>query len=278
MRRITFTNSINESVTISTQEPFLLLNFETNVMNEMYSTKSPNQDGEAYRDSSLEVRETDIELLLTDKTREGLLKKKALINRVFNPKLGQGTLLYEDMGITRIIKGEVDVLPFFKDLNISNSRCLIPIISHNPFWLSLTESAKEIVSWIGGMRFPLILPTSFAIAGDKVINVRNEGEVETPIKIEIFGPASYPKINKRETGEYLKINKVLDTNDVVTITTEFGNKRVELNGENAFNLLDLPDSKFFNLDIGDNVLEFTTEDITNSANVKITYRNRYIGV
>lgn len=65
---------------------------------------------------------------------------------------------------------------------------------------------------------------------------------------------------------------------MVTITTEFGNKRVEFNGENAFNILDLPSSKFFSLQVGDNVLELMTEDESDNVNVKVSYRNRYIGV
>ena len=48
-------------------------------------------------------------------------------------------------------------------------------------------------------------------------------------------------------------------------------------GESVFHFIDL-NSTFFALEVGDNVLEFKTEDVEDEANIKISYRNRYIGV
>ena len=121
------------------------------------------------------------------------------------------------------------------------------------------------------------MPTKFSTAGPRIINVVNNGDVETPIKLEITGTATNPKILKRLTGEFIKVNRTLTTDDTLVITTDFGNKRVEQNGVNVFNYIDL-NSTFFSLDVGDNVIELITDDVTDNANIKITYRNRYLGV
>ena len=61
------------------------------------------------------------------------------------------------------------------------------------------------------------------------------------------------------------------------ITTDFGNKRVEINGDNVFHWIDL-NSVFWQLQAGDNIIEYTSDDEVENAKVKISYRNRYLGV
>ncbi len=283
MERIKFINSKGQSVELGNDAPFVLTKIEgTGAVNvDIQSHKSPYQDGETYLGNTLEPRFLSIEIMILADNIDEMARYRHKILQAFNPKLGQGKLIYQLGNIKREIKAISELAPVFpdaEDFKETMQPGLIQLYCPNPFWLDEFETSEEIITWIGGIRFPLRLPTGFATAGDKIINVINKGDVETPIKLEIYGPATRPKITKRETGEYLKIKQELTADDVVVITTDFGNKRVELNGENAFNILDLPDSKFFSLDIGDNVIELTTDDITNNANVKISYRNRYIGV
>ena len=65
--------------------------------------------------------------------------------------------------------------------------------------------------------------------------------------------------------------------DVLVITTDFGAKRVEINGENVFNWIDLG-SYFWQLQPGDNIIEYSSDDPVEPAAVTISYRNRYVGV
>lgn len=283
METMTFTNSKGQSVELGNNPPFILTKIEgTGAVDvNIQSQKSPYQDGSTYLDNTLEPRPISIEVMLLADTIGEMTENRHRLLRVFNPKLGPGRLVYQLGNIKREIEAISELAPVFSDAGDFKDTMqpgLIQLYCPNPFWLDEFETSEEIITWIGGMRFPLRLPTEFATAGDKIINVINSGDVETPIKLEICGPATKPKITKRETGEYLRIKEELTSDDVVVITTDFGNKRVELNGDNAFNILDLPDSKFFNLDIGDNVIELTTDDITNNANVKMSYRNRYIGI
>lgn len=283
MEKLTFTNNKGQSVELGNNPPFILTKIEgTGAVDvNIQSQKSPYQDGSTYLDNALEPRPISIEVMLLADTIGEMTENRHRLLKVFNPKLGPGRLVYQLGNIKREIEAISELAPVFSDAGDFKDTMqpgLIQLYCPNPFWLDEFETSEEIITWIGGMRFPLRLPTEFATAGDKIINVINSGDVETPIKLEIYGPATKPKITKRETGEYLRIKEELTSDDVVVITTDFGNKRVELNGDNAFNILDLPDSKFFNLDIGDNVIELTTDDITNNANVKMSYRNRYIGI
>ena len=47
--------------------------------------------------------------------------------------------------------------------------------------------------------------------------------------------------------------------------------------QNAFHYIDL-DSTFFQLQPGDNMIEYTTDNELEPQSVEIRYRNRYIGV
>ncbi len=283
MEKVTFINSRGQSVQLGNDAPFILTKIEgTGAVNiDMQSQKSPYQDGVSYLGNTLDPRPISMEIMVLGDNIEEMARHRHELLQVFNPKLGQGKLIYQLGSIKREIRAISELAPVFpddKNFKDTMQSGLIQLYCPNPFWLDEYETSQEIITWIGGMSFPLRLPTKFSMAGPKVINVINDGDVETPIKLEIYGPATNPKITLRETGEFLRIKRILTSDDVVTITTEFGNKRVELNGENAFNILDLPSSKFFTLDVGDNVIELTTEDVNNNANVKISYRNRYIGV
>ena len=283
MEKLIFTNSRGQSVELGNEAPFILTEIEgTGSVNvNIQSQKSPYQDGSTYLDNTLEPRPISIEVMLLADTIGEMTENRHRLLKVFNPKLGPGRLVYQLGNIKRKIEAISELAPVFpenKDFKDTMQQGLIQLYCPDPFWLDNFEISEEITTWIGGISFPLRLPTTFAMAGPRIINIVNNGDVKTPVKIEIYGPATNPKITLRETGEFIRIKDTLTADDVVVITTEFGNKRVEKNGQNAFNILDLPDSTFFNLQVGDNVIEFTTEDVSNNANAKISYRNRYLGI
>ena len=266
----------NKTIEVGKGKPYRLLNIEGIEAGEMELSTADNvlYDGSKIRNRRIKFRPITIECEYTGRNKE---EQRRFVAGFFNIHRG-GTLQIDYMGVKREIPYEVEGYKSKLENIYTPYRFLVHLYCPEPFLLDIVESSKEIVTWIGGMGFPLKLPTKFAMAGSRIINIINDGDVEAPLKIEIYGPATNPKIILRETGEFLKINKTLTADDIVTITTEFGNKRVEKNGQNAFNILDLPDSTFFSLQVGDNVIEFTTEDVSNNANAKISYRNRYLGV
>lgn len=241
------------------------------------SQKSPRQDGVSVTSTTLEPRYITIEgqILEPDMARQQAYREQML--RAFLPKV-ESELTIERYGTTRTIKCIPEVAPEFPSAMQSRLQSFfLSLICANPYFESVTESSEEIVTWIGGLEFPLVLPTAFATSGEKIINVVNSGDVETPLRIEILAPATNPKLTNISTGEFVRVKQELTENDVLVITTDFGNKRVEIGGVNRFNYID-SDSTFFCLRPGDNVLEYTSDNEQENARVRIAYKNRYLGV
>lgn len=240
--------------------------------------KGVGQDGTSITNVRLADRSLQILGAIKGDTKEEIARYRGKLLQVFNPKT-KGWLQYEYGDIKRRIRCQVEKAPAFSKQNRSfkYQDFLIDLLCPTPFWLDEIETSEEIVTWIGGMKFPLVLPTAFAMKGPKVKNIINQGDVETPVRIEFAGPATNPRITKRDTGEYIQVNRQLVHGDTLVVTTDFGAKRVEINGQNAFNWIDMG-STFWSLGVGDNVIEYSSDDPVEPASVSISYRNRYVGV
>lgn len=282
MEKLTYINGRGRKIVLGDAAPYILTKIEglgasdTNIQ----SQKSPDQDGESYIGLTLQPRSMSIEIMIVANTENEMIRRREAALQIFNPKLGPGTLVYTIGEKERRISAISELAPSFPDAGDFKDTMqpgLIQLYCPDPFWLDPGETSEEIVTWIGGMRFPLRLPTRFAMKGSKKINITNNGDVDTPVKIEISGPATNPKIINQSTGEYIKVNRALVQGDTLVITTGFGKKRVEINDQNVFNWIDL-NSTFWQLQPGDNIIEYTSDDEVESAAVKITYFNRYLGV
>lgn len=268
--------SNNKEVKVGKGKPFRLLSIEglSSVQIELSTSQNILNDGSKIRNKRVSFRPMMIECEYNGYDKES---QRRFMAGFFNVHNG-GTLQVDYMGVKREIPYEIEGYLSNLENLYEPFKFLVHLKCPEPYLLDLTETIEEIVTWKGGLTFPLRLPTRFAMAGEKEVNVYNSGDVEAPATFEIIGPAINPRIQSRETGEFIQINGTLTADDVLTITTGFGNKRVELNGENAFNLIQLPGSTFINLDIGDNVIELKTDDVASNAKLTVSYKNRYIGV
>lgn len=276
--KLIYTNETGRSVEISHSSLFFLESIEglDAVKNIIYTQRSPFQDGVTEVGSSLEPRDITIRGSINATRKEEVLKHRQRLIQTFNPKL-KGKLRYQAGELVREIDCSVEFAPVLSTMSNLFKKFMIQLYCPNPYLQDSFTTSEEIVTWIGGMTFPWRLPSGFATKGPKVINIVNQGDVETPVRIEFKGPATNPKITKRDTGEFIQVNRELVVGDKLVITTDFGGKRVEINGENVFNWVDLR-STFWQLQIGDNVIEYTSDEPTEPAAVVISYRNRYVGV
>lgn len=281
---IKFINSENESIEFSLSKPFLLKGIEglSDVGATTKTYKGYNQDGEIYKNSLFEKRQIVIKFNLLSDSPENLIRIRDKITRVFNPKLGVGNLYYYYQGIERVIKCVPDGSPVMQLISFkSDCSGEVVLLAHDPYWKDIDKSGEIISTWIGGWKFKFRLPFTFKQKGDSKKNIINEGHVETPIEIIFKGPALNPCIKNNKTNEFIKITRELTSDDILYITTEYGNKKVEIerNGikNNAFNYIDL-DSTFFQLKVGDNMIEYTTDNDLEPQSVEIRYRNRYIAI
>lgn len=282
MFKLEYTNKNNKTIRFY-DRPYRLMLVEGIGGVEIENTlqKTVNQDGASLVNSSLEARPISMTLKIVGKNRAEIEKMRSELAGLFNPRLGEGTLTYIGEK-TRAIKCIAESTPYFPD-GAGNrggtfQKAQIELIAPSPFWMDAKDKMEELVSKQGGLRFPLVMPTRFATTGDNRIHFNNEGDVDAPIEIKISGTATKPRLTLEETGEFLQIKEKLSSDDTVVITTGFGNKRVEKNGENAFNILQLPESVFFNLKQGHNVIKVTTDDANDNIEVNVLYKNRYIEV
>lgn len=289
MEKITFINSKGQSIQLGNDGPFILTKIEglsaTNA--HIQTQKSPYQDGESYIDNTLESRSLSIEIMVLADNREEMMINRRKMLQVFNPKMGQGRLIYEYGNIKREIKAISELAPVFPDAGDFKDTMqpgLIQLYCPNPFWLDEFTQTEEMADWVGGLRFPLQLPMMFAGRSSRQHTViHNAGDVDTPIVFEFLGPATNPVVTKVDTGEYIKVNREIAVDEKLVITTEFGNKKVILqNSEtkeeiNAFGWIDLG-STFFQLDPGNNLISYSADMGGETARVWIRWRNRYVGV
>jgi|SRR4051812_5643178 Phage tail protein len=163
-------------------------------------------------------------------------------------------------------------------------KVVLSITAHNPFWYSEKEIVESFQAVDPLFYFPFTMASSAPVYFGNVRpnNVAiNTGQVPAPVTIRITGACINPKITKIINGieaAYIKFNNLtLAANDLLEITTAFGEKGVWLNGQSVFNKLDFS-SDFFSLDVGENEIEFTDDSGSRAASIHFIYKNLYITV
>lgn len=288
--KIIYENDRGERVEIAYSFPFLLQGFigadgtDTNIT----SSKGVGQDGTTITNVSLEPRPLQIIGKVKENDKATLAKRRAKLLQVFNPKV-QGWLQYEYGDVKRRIRCQVESAPTFsmpfKIFNVLDF--IVYLVAPNPYWQSLNQSKAEIAIWRGAFEFPLELVDEGIEIGFRepslIVNVFNQGDVACGIKIQFKALATVenPSLFNVNTREYFKINKTMEAGEVVTITTHFQNKRVELNKNgvisNAFNYID-PQSTFLQLDVGDNLFRYDADEGIDNLEVSIWHTPQHLGV
>ncbi len=135
----------------------------------------------------------------------------------------------------------IDVSYFAKKQTIT-----VSILCPYPYLKATNQTIDEMSAVTPMFAFPF--PTSDDIVFGQIdtlasFDVTNDGNAETGLIFELYAKqaVSNPKIYDYVSGEYMEINIDMVLGDLITITTEPGNKTIKLlrNGEttNIFNLL-----------------------------------------
>lgn len=275
MPRIIYENERGQSIVLGDSAPLMVTKMDGlgSLKNELQRQKAPYQDGSTITGVSLSDRELIIEGVILAADKE--IYRRQLL-QAFNPKL-KGTLRYEKGSIVKEIGCSTELAPAFpSDFSKNYQVFLITLLCPSPFWLDTFYEGEEMAYIMGGLKFRLSLPTSFSNRGFKR-KANNEGDVETPVLIEFKGPAVNPTVTNETTGEYIKIKRELGEQDVLTLSTAFGQKYVRINGENAFHYIDLA-STFWQLQPGENILSYTSNNDSINTRVTVKWKNRYIGL
>jgi len=246
-------------------------------------TKAPYQDGRTLIDMNVDERYFDLPFQIVADSREQLEQYRLLVNEVFNPKLGLGTLR-----IT-LPSGQVwciDCVPTNALMPGGEARMddyqevLIPMVAPNPYLYDPTQIENIMIGFSGGFKFPFKFPFTLGTVGSQ-ITVGNVGNIETPVMIYFYGEVVNPVIQNVTTEEGISIVKTIADGEILIINTAFGEKSAMIltGGEyvNAFEYVD-PDSKFWNLVPGTNTLKYTASSEGANAQCRVYYYNRRSGV
>ncbi|WP_026582121.1 phage tail family protein [Bacillus sp. J33] len=254
---------------------------------EIQTQKSPYQDGSDYIDSYLEERPITIELKIRGSDPEDLIQKRRELSAIFNPKLGLGLLQYIDETGIKEIRGVAESVPFFpsgiENRGATYQKSLIHLKCPNPFWKQVNDINESLSAWIGKFEFPFEFPVEFGEKANRA-TILNDGDVATPVIIDFYGPAINPTVTNETTGQKIRIKRTLSATDRLEVSTEFGNKYVEIvaadgTRTNAFHWIDLSaDPILFQLELGENVISFSSDDPNSTGSVKIRYKKRYVAV
>lgn len=270
---------------LKSSAPFLLQSVDGlgDVDADTQTQKSPFQDGSTYIDSVLQERAISLEIVIIASDKPTLFKHRQFLASVFNPKLGQGILRYENGETIREIEAVPDGVPVFpsgkENRGPTFQKALVNLLCPNPFWKS--PEITEEPTFEPLFHFPFEGVFEIGIQRDKRIIV-NDGDAPAPLYIEFFGPAVNPIIINRTTGEFIKVNQTLQEGEVMKIDTTPGKKSVyfvQTDGSerNVFNWIDL-NSTFFQLVVGENEIEYSADSDIQGAIVNISYRKLYNAV
>lgn len=274
-RSMKFINNSGTEITLGRSAPYILNKKDPKTGVEISSCKGANQHGKTYLGNTLTEMHISLQVSVIGNNTEDLEQKKRLLQRAFNPTSGEGMIQY-DNGF-KIVESKciVSELPYFSDPSGRMVKCLISLTAHQPFWNELFYEGEEMSYIMGGIRFKLALPTVFSNRGFRKKTI-NGGDVETPVEIEFKGPAVNPTVKNVTTGEFIKVKRELGEEDILTISTAFGEKYVRINGEDTFAYIDL-ESTFWQLQPGENVLSYQSNNDSIKTKVQVKWKNRYIG-
>ena len=252
----------------------------------MISTQSWNQHGDTPINALMEPFEGELIFIINtiNLIPEQIAEERRKITNICNPlngtvkmtvELNDGSIFHRDITFT-----SAPVFPVgLENRNKNWQKVQLLYTANNPFWYAETEILETFQGVEPLFELPFTMsPTNPIIFGNVIPSKTaiNEGQVDAPVLISIKGACINPRIDNETTGEFIAFKDlVMNAGDELVIDTTFGKKKVELNGQNVFNKLDFA-STFFNLQIGENSIDFTDETGSTETTIHFLYRNLYI--
>lgn len=289
MKKLKFINSLGAELEITNAAPFVLTSFDTTNNVNIYNSKNMNQDGANYLGNTLDIRDIPIEVTIVSNSNQEGINNRNKLNKIFNPKLGEGWLVYTDDAKEVQVKCISNKLPYYAPDNDNFVQdCLISLTANDPYWKELQEIRTDIALWLGDFEFPLELTADGIELGHRapslIVNVLNDGDVECGMRIvfKALATLTNPSLFNVNTREYIKINKAMVAGETITITTDFGNKKIidNLNGieTNAVNSITDPNITFLQLAVGDNLFRYDADTGIDNLECEIYFIPKYLGV
>lgn len=280
MERIIYRNELNQEIEFSYFSPYILLDFDDSLKNNVVSTKRVGGDGYFYAGSNLDTRDLLIRstVLMRDGWRHALRK----LQQTLNPKL-RGKLIYINELYQKEIMVVLEELPRIKYMSNARVEISIDLQAFDSFWTE-AERTEYLAFLTAKFHFPVIIPkaTGMIFGIRKSIletEIENIGDVATGFRV-IFkakGHVRNVEVENKLTGEKLKVLVNMVKGDLVEIINMPGNKMIRVNGVKSFKSLDIDNSTFFDLQVGKNLIGYNAELNAVNLDVILYYQPLYLG-
>lgn len=227
---------------------------------------------------------------------------RAAVIKFFNPKY-TGKALITCMGVSRNIEYELEGWTFKKTKNVDQKLgIIVDLLCPDPYMLNVDNFGKNMANITPLFAFPWMMLSRRAsgkldynpkarglLLGGATMGYRtlhkevvlaNDGDVSTGVQIQFIatrGEVTNPKITNTLTGQYMRVNIVMQQGDVLLIDTNERHQVITLNGVNCYQKIDRK-SEPFQLDVGDNYLEYDADVNYTNLDVNLFYTPKYLGV
>jgi len=288
LKSLIFENALGLQIKFSNESTYRWLNVDDLGGNSatFQTTSSPYQDGiTSVDDGYFESKLMTIDFVILSTDNPDIYMRE--LNFITNPKHGNGKLIWND-GIQEKVFEHVKtkILPTYarkKGSNYMYSSITFEVF--DPLLSDKEYASFDVYSSIDNFTFDLSITDEFVF--DQVgptIPITNVGDVSAPIIIEFTGVQNAPlKVMNLTTGENIEVDISLTADQKLTINTNLDELDVKLTtistgvSTSAFQYIDIPNTSFFHLALGLNVLKFMNgAELSQSVTVK--YKNRYVGV
>jgi hypothetical protein len=288
MPKIYYENALGTEIEID-YRPYLLRALEISpLINVPRTSKGYGQDGESFREAYAEPRDFNLTIGIFDSNIDQAIFE---FLRVFNPKLGEGTLTIETDYQSKEIKVYIDASPTvsygFDSYTNTFAMVSISMTAYDPYFIDENYTSIDLVGVSGGFYWtaPVYFTDDFYLGdlsgSSKVLT--NLGDVPAPLRFEWTGVAENPKLTLEDTEEFILLNRSLTSDERAIITTGYGdiNVYIETLSTGAivkdFSIVDKT-STFFKLPLGESTISFSADSGGSDSVVTIRYKNLYIGV
>lgn len=297
MQKLTYINPLEETIVVSSLGPAYVLESVHGIgaVETTMTIHTPaGLDGALYHGLRLNDREITLNLYVEGDSLQSMYERRANLIRALSSshsRSGQpGELWYEnDYGrwwIPAIVKqGPREAGRRLKHF----FPCQVVFYCPDSAWRAEEATIDKLAYLSGGFKFPLVIPAidqespgiRFGARGYQV-DINNMGDAPTPLEFTISGPATRPRIEHKNSGAFISVNRELAAGDILTISTERGRKMAKITRatgvkEEAMAYIDAS-STWFQLSPGQNSLEYTSGNDTTVATVLVRAWSRYGGV
>lgn len=240
-------------------------------------TEFATGDGAIFNSCRLSTRN----IVLYIKINPNIEKNRLKLYSYFKVK-SNVTLRFRNESLNVYITGKVESfeLSQFENPQIAQ----ISIICNDPYFKASESEIVEFSNVVSLFEFPFAIEEP-GIEFSRIENVStkiiNAGEIDAGITIQLQARSDQilnPTIYNRTKNEFFALNYELQNQEIITITTQFNNKKIEssVNGNILYAVAD--GSTWLQLAPGENEISFSCDHNENYLIVSVEYTSLYEGI